>query len=68
MEALFKGLFDAELTNVISLENFLLCLGTALVLGLIMAFAFMFKARYTKSFASGERYPERPLLTAPADR
>ena len=50
MEALFKGLFDAELTNVISLENFLLCLGTALVLGLIMAFAFMFKARYTKSF------------------
>ena len=50
MEAIFKGLFDTELTAVISPTNFILCLGTALVLGLIMAFAYMFKARYTKSF------------------
>lgn len=50
MDALFKGIFDTELTNVITLENFLLCLGGALVLGLILAFAYMYKSRYTNSF------------------
>ena len=50
MDALFKGLFDNELTNVITPENFLFCLGSALVLGLILAFAYMFKSRYTNSF------------------
>ncbi len=47
---LFKGLFDSELTTVISIGDFLLCLGTSLVLGLIMAFAYMYRTRYTKSF------------------
>lgn len=50
METIFKGLFDTELTTVISPANFILCLGSALVLGIIMAFAYMFKSRYTKSF------------------
>ena len=50
MDALFKGLFDSELTNVITPENFLLCLGSALVLGLILAFAYMYKSHYTNSF------------------
>ncbi len=49
-ESLFKGLFDTELTTVISLENFLLCLGFSLVLGLVLALAYMFRTRYTKSF------------------
>ncbi len=49
-ENLFKGLFDAELTTVISITDFLLCLGFSLVLGLIMAFAYMYRTRYTKSF------------------
>ncbi len=49
-DKLFKGLFDAELTNVISVTDFLLCLGFSLVLGLIMAFAYMYRTRYTKSF------------------
>ncbi len=49
-ENLFKGLFDAELTAVISVTDFLLCLGFSLVLGLIMAFAYMYRTRYTKSF------------------
>ena len=47
---MFKGLFDTELTKVISPANFIFCLVVALVVGLIMAFAYMFKARYTKSF------------------
>ncbi len=49
-ENLFKGLFDTELTTVISVSDFLLCLGFSLVLGLIMAFAYMYRTRYTKSF------------------
>jgi uncharacterized membrane protein YhiD involved in acid resistance len=49
-EDLFKGLFDAELTAVISITDFLLCLGFSLILGLIMAFAYMYRTRYTKSF------------------
>ncbi len=49
-ENLFKGLFDAELTTVISVADFLLCLGFSLVLGLVMAFAYMYRTRYTKSF------------------
>ena len=47
---MFRGLFDSDLTAVISVLDFLLCLGTALVLGLLMAFAYLFRARYTKSF------------------
>jgi len=47
---LFKGLFDTELIQVISLTDFLLCLGTALVAGLIIALGYMVKTRYTKSF------------------
>ena len=51
-ETLFKGLFDTDLTTVISVTDFLLCLGTSLVLGLIMALAYMYRARYTKSFVT----------------
>ncbi len=49
-ENLFKGLFDTTTTSVISVTDFLLCLGFSLVLGLIMAFAYMYRTRYTKSF------------------
>ena len=50
LESMFRGLFDSDLTAVISVPDFLLCLGTALVLVLLMAFAYLFRARYTKSF------------------
>ena len=50
LENLFKGLFDSDLVSVISITDFLLCLGFSLVLGLIMAFAYMYRTRYTKSF------------------
>ena len=50
LENLFKGLFDTELTAVISVTDFVLCLGCSLALGLIMAFAYMYRTRYTKSF------------------
>ena len=50
LENFFKGLFDTDLTTVISVTDFLLCLGCSLVLGLVMAFAYMYRTRYTKSF------------------
>lgn len=50
LETLFKGIFDTELTKVISVSNFLLCLGFSLAIGIIMALTYMYKSRYTKSF------------------
>ena len=49
-ETVFRGLFDTDLTAVISVTDFLLCLGCSLVLGLVLAFAYMYRSRYTKSF------------------
>ena len=49
LENLFRGLFDTDLVAVISVTDFLLCLGCSLVLGLVMAFAYMYRTRYTKS-------------------
>ncbi len=50
LKNLFKGLFDSDLINVISVTDFMLCLGFSLALGLLMAFAYMYRTRYTKSF------------------
>lgn len=50
LDNLFKGLFDTELTSVIEVSDFLLCVGFSLVLGLILTFSYMYKTRYTKSF------------------
>lgn len=50
LENLFKGLFDTELTAVISVTDFVLCLVFSLLLGLVMALAYMYRTRYTKSF------------------
>ncbi len=50
LDPLFRGLFDSDLTVVINLADFLLCLGFSLVLGLVLAYAYMYRSRYTKSF------------------
>ena len=50
LDNLFRGLFDSDLVSVISVTDFLLCLGFSLVLGFVMAFAYMYRTRYTKSF------------------
>ena len=34
---LFQGLFDTDMTSVIAISDFLLCVGSALVVGLILA-------------------------------
>lgn len=47
---LFKGIFDTELTTVISVSDFLLCLFFSLLAGLILTLSYTVKTRYTKSF------------------
>lgn len=49
---LFKGLFDTDMSNVISLADFLLCVGSALAAGIILAAFYMYRSRYTKSFVA----------------
>lgn len=49
---LFKGIFDSEFTTVISVPDFILCIGVSLIIGLIIALSYMFKTRYTKSFVT----------------
>ena len=50
LDSLFRGIFDTDMTTVIPVSQFLLCVGCALVIGLFLAFTYMYKTRYTKSF------------------
>ena len=50
LNELFRGLFDTDMTAVITVTDFLLCILCSLVIGLILAFGYMFRSRYTKSF------------------
>ncbi len=47
---LFRGLFDTDMTVVIAPGQFLLCVGTALALGLVITLSYMYRTRYTRSF------------------
>jgi len=49
-DSLFRGLFDTDMTSVITVTDFLLCVGVALVIGVILAACYAFRSRYTKSF------------------
>ena len=48
----FQGLFDTDMTNVITPSDFILCICSALVIGLMLAGFYMYRTRYTKSFVS----------------
>ena len=50
LNTLFRGVFDTDMTNVITLSDFLICVGSALLIGMILAGSYMWKTRYTKSF------------------
>lgn len=47
--SIFNSIFDAT-TTVISVPNFLICMGCSLVAGIILALGYIFRSRYTKSF------------------
>lgn len=50
METLFQGIFDYDTTSVIAVSDFLLCLGSAVLIGLLLSVFYCVKTRYTKSF------------------
>ena len=52
LNSVFRALFDTEMTSVISVSDFLICVGCSLVIGLILAFAYTVRTRYTKSFVA----------------
>lgn len=50
LNTIFKGIFDTQTATVISISEFMLCIGVALVIGLVLAGAYTYKNHYTKSF------------------
>lgn len=51
-DAVFRGVFDSNYTSVISLGDFLKCVGCALAVGLILAGCYMVRPRCTKGFVA----------------
>lgn len=49
-DSIFQGLFDTDMTEVISVSDFLICMGGSLLIGLLLAVVYMYRTRYTKSF------------------
>ena len=49
--SIFQGLFDSASVTVISVSDFLLCLGCTLCIGLFLAFAHAYRTPTTPSFA-----------------
>lgn len=49
---LFGGIFDTDMTTVITVQDFLLCVACALGIGLIVAGCYMYRTRYTKGFVA----------------
>ena len=41
-DTLFRGIFDGSYTSVISIQDFLLCIGCSLLIGLLLAAAYTF--------------------------
>ena len=50
LDKIFRGVFDSDMTAVISVSDFLLCVGVSLVIGLLLGLCYMYRSRYTKSF------------------
>ncbi len=49
-EKIFEGLFYDGFTNLITVKDFLLCIGAAILIGIITGLCYTYKTRYTKSF------------------
>ena len=48
--SIFKGIFDAENAAVIDVKDFIICVVSALIIGIIITISYIYKTRYTKSF------------------
>ncbi|MCD7823024.1 MAG: DUF4956 domain-containing protein [Oscillospiraceae bacterium] len=52
LNSIFKGIFDSDSASIIAILDFLACVVSALLIGLILALCYMYKTRYTKSFVA----------------
>lgn len=52
LNEVFRGLFDSDMTTVISVPDFLLCVCSALGIGLLLSTCYRFRTRYTRSFVA----------------
>lgn len=50
LDFFFRGVFNTDISGVISFGDFLLCMGCSLLIGGILAFSCRYQGRYTKSF------------------
>lgn len=50
LDRFFQGIFSEGVISAVSVEHFLACIGAALGIGLVLAFAYMYRTAYTKSF------------------
>lgn len=50
-DRLFQGLFDTALTNTIAPGDFLLCVGTSLILGLLLCAMTLWRSHFSRSLA-----------------
>lgn len=50
LNSLFRGIFDSQLTGIISVSQFLICVAVSLGIGLLLAGVYTYKNRYTRSF------------------
>ncbi len=52
LNSFFQGIFDTDQSSVIEVSDFLLCVACSLVIGLILAGAYMYRSQYTRSFVA----------------
>ena len=50
LQNIFRGLFDLETANIISVSDFMICIVCSLIIGFIIAAMYMHKSTYSKSF------------------
>lgn len=50
LNTIFQGIINTQSTVIISVPEFMLCIGVTLVIGLILAWVYTYRNRYTKSF------------------
>ena len=52
MNILFTGIFSSGVTETLAVSKFLICIGASIVIGIILTLSYMYKTKYTKSFAA----------------
>lgn len=52
LNTIFQGIFDSDTAAVISVTDFILCIGCALLAGILLSLAFSYRSHFTRSFVT----------------